>query len=67
MKEIRCRCGMPAVFGQFWCERCLDIRDREMDHCMIRIRLGTRLELSSQDVKDLMLSYLKRSTTDGKA
>lgn len=66
MIENRCRCGMPTACGQSWCRRCIDVRDREMGHCMLRIRQGTGLDLTSAETEQLMLEYLERRT-NGKA
>lgn len=36
------------------------VKDREMTHCMVRIRLATGLELSREDSEKLAQSYFKR-------
>lgn len=60
MDQNRCKCGRPAACGKAWCRRCLGVRDREMTHCMVRIRLATGLELSREDSEKLAQSYFKR-------
>ena len=56
-----CRCGKPAPAGQDWCKSCMEIRNREVLHCLVRIRMATRLELTSKETETLMQSYFERS------
>lgn len=55
----RCACGRWKDAEQDWCDRCLQIRDRALMHCIARIRIDTGLKLSSEETKDLILSYLE--------
>ncbi|MFR9297752.1 hypothetical protein [Emergencia timonensis] len=43
-----------------WCRDCMETRDREVMHCIIRIRLATGLELNRDDSEKLILSYFRK-------
>ena len=55
-----CRCGKPAMQESDWCRDCMETRDREVMHCIIRIRLETGLELNRDDSEKLILSYFRK-------
>lgn len=55
----RCACGAFKDGDADWCDSCLQIRDRALMHCIVRIRIDTKLALSAEDTRDLMLSYLE--------
>lgn len=55
----RCACGNWKDADADWCGRCLHVRDHALMHCTARIRIDTRLELSCEDTKDLILSYFE--------
>lgn len=56
---VRCACGNWKDAGADWCSRCVQVRDRALMHCIARIRIDTKLALSAEDTRDLMLSYLE--------
>lgn len=49
-----------------WCKSCMEIRDREVMHCMVRIRLATGLELTTRETERLVQSYFERRYDNGK-
>ena len=62
--DQKCRCGNRIPPGSAWCSRCSEIRDREVMHCIVRIRLATRLELSRQNTDALIMTYFEKGEKD---
>ena len=54
-----CDCGRDKDSLEDWCPRCEKVRNEAVMHCFAQIRLNTKLELSSQGTRDLILSYFE--------
>lgn len=53
----QCSCGKWMNCLDEWCADCLKIRDKAVIHCIAQIRLNTKLKLSSEKTRDLILDY----------
>lgn len=54
-----CDCGRDKDSLEDWCPRCEKVRNDAVMHCFAQIRLNTKLELSSQGARALILSYFE--------
>lgn len=55
----RCQCGEWKDKNEDWCEACIQIRDRNVIRCIASVRMDTKLSLSSESTRDLILSYFE--------
>ena len=53
----QCSCGKWTNCLDDWCADCLRIRDKAVMHCIAQIRLNSKLKLSSEETRDLILNY----------
>lgn len=53
----QCSCGKWTNCLDDWCADCLRIRDKAVIHCIAQIRLNSKLKLSSEETRDLILNY----------
>lgn len=55
----QCACGRWKSKNEDWCKRCVDLRDEVVMRSINRIRIDTRLELSREATKDLIMSFFE--------
>lgn len=56
----KCACGESKKYGKDWCKRCLEVRDGAVIRAINRIRMDTRLALTRDETKDLIMSFFDR-------
>ncbi len=55
----RCDCGEWKNEYADWCAGCLAIRDEAVSQCINRIRLDRKMELNTEQIKELILTYFE--------
>lgn len=58
----QCSCGRWTNYLDDWCPDCIKIRDKAVIHCIAQIRMNTKLQLSAEETRDLILSYFGELT-----
>ncbi len=55
----RCACGEWKARDSDWCQECLEIRNETVQHCINEIRVQRKMELNTDQIRELMMTYFE--------
>lgn len=53
----RCACGEWKNEYDDWCAECLEVRNETVQSCINEIRVQRKMELNTDQIRDLMMTY----------